>query len=78
MNLNRGRELRDGNPYTLPKYGSGPYDYTLLNDKISLRWMLSSNSNFNDYGFEMSGNTLFIGNFYDSPSGDLLTFERLD
>ena len=74
MNLNRGTETRDG----LPQYKSGPYLYKLVEKGISLKWMLSSDSNFNDYYFEMNGNSLKIGNFYGSTLGDFLTFERLD
>jgi hypothetical protein len=76
MNLNRGKELRNGN--LLPKPHSGPYIYKLLEEKISLNWVLSSNSDFNDYYFKVIDNRLNIGNFYDSTSGETLTFERLD
>lgn len=74
MNLNRGKETTDGSP----KYKSGPYQYKLVEKRISLKWMLSSDSNFNDYYFEIMGNSLKIGNFYGSTLGDSLTFERLD
>ena len=76
MNLNRGKELRNGN--LLPKPKSGPYTYKLLEGKISLNWVLSSNSSFNDYYFKVIDNRLNIGNFYGSASGGTLTFERLD
>ncbi len=78
MILDRGKETRDG--VVLPKYGSGPYDYELLNDeKISLRWVLSANSGFNDYHFRQSGDVLTIGRFFDATSsGTVLTFRRLD
>ena len=56
MNLNRGKELRNGN--LLPKPHSGTYIYKLLEEKISLNWVLSSNSNFNDYYFEVIDNRL--------------------
>lgn len=76
MNLNRGKEIRDGN--LLPRSGSGPYKYKLLEEKISLYWMLSSDSKFNDYYFKIIGDKLNIGNFYGSTSGEILTFEKLD
>lgn len=76
MNLNRGKELKDGN--LLPKPKSGPYRYKLLEEKISLNWVLSSNSSFNDYYFKIIDNRLNIGNFYGSALGETLTFERLD
>ena len=76
MNLERGKEIRNGN--LLPKNGSGPYNYNLLSEKISLNWMLSSNSSFNDYYFKIIDNRLNIGNFYESTSGEILTFEKLE
>ncbi|PXX22199.1 hypothetical protein [Arenibacter sp. ARW7G5Y1] len=47
MNLNRGKELKNGN--LLPKPKSGPYRYELLEQKISLNGVLSSDSSFKDY-----------------------------
>ncbi len=76
MNLNRGKEIRDGG--LLPKYKSGPYIYELKVEQIALNWLVSSDSRFNDYYFKINGSTLTIGNFYGSPSGEILTFERLD
>ncbi len=76
MNLNRGKEIRDGG--LLPKYKSGPYIYELKVEQIALNWLVSSDSRFNNYYFKINTNTLFIGNFYGSTSGDTLTFERLD
>lgn len=76
MNLNRGKEVRNGN--LLPKSGSGPYTYNLSEEKISLNWVLSSDSSFKDYYFKIIGTRLDIGNFYGSTSGKTLTFEKLD
>ncbi|SDL20768.1 hypothetical protein [Kriegella aquimaris] len=76
MNLNRGKELRNGN--LLPKPKSGPYRYKLLEEKISLNWVLSSDSSFNDYYLKVINNRLNIGNFYGSTLGETLTFEKLD
>lgn len=77
MILGRGKEMRDG--FLLPKYGSGPYEYKLLtDDKISLRWMLSSNANFNDYDFKQTGDKLTIEKFFETTtSGTMLTFKKI-
>ncbi len=76
MILNRGKEIRNG--FLLPKYNSGPYNYKLAEEKISLYWMLSSNASFKDYYFKVKNTRLQIGNFYNSESGETLTFEKLD
>lgn len=76
MNLNRGKEIRNEN--LVPKLKSGTYVYKIIEENISLRWILSSNSNFNDYYFKISGNKLNIGNFHGSTSGETLSFEKLD
>lgn len=76
MNLKRGKEIRDGN--LLPKSGSGPYNYDLSEEKISLNWMLSSDSSFTAYYFKVVGDKLSIGNFYGSTYGETLIFEKLD
>jgi len=76
MTLDRGNELQDG--VLKPKYRSGTYEYGLLEGKISLRWVLSSNSNFEEYSFRIENERLYIGNFYGSSSGEILTFEKLD
>jgi hypothetical protein len=74
--LNRGNEMKDG--FSIPKSGSGPYDYKLLTNKISLRWYASSNSAFNDYYFNQTGNQIEISNFYDVGSkGTIQTFRKL-
>lgn len=60
-------------------YRSGPYEYKLLPDnKISIHWTLSSAMTFDEYHFKVSGDLLSIGNFYDSPSGEILTFRKLN
>ena len=76
MNLSRGIELKNG--YFLPKSGSGPYKYKLLEGEISLYWVLSSDSKFKDYYFKMNGNKFNIGNFYGSTIGETLVFEKLE
>ncbi len=60
-------------------YHTGPYEYELLqNNKISIHWSLASAMTFNEYYFNVTGGKLTIGNFYDSPSGELLTFTKID
>ena len=79
MFLERGKEIRNG--FLLPKYGSGPYDYKLLtsDNKISLRWGLSSNNSFKDYYFKQSGDNLIVENFFDiSEDGRKLTFKKIN
>jgi hypothetical protein len=58
---------------------TGPYEYKLLpNDKISINWTLASTVNvFTDYYFRLSGDKLSIGNFYESTSGTILTFQKV-
>ena len=78
MTLDRGKEEVNGS--LQPKSGSGPYDYELLSeDTISLRWVLSSNSNFNQYYFQQSGKTLTIEKFFDSQTPRrLLVFQKVN
>ena len=60
-------------------YRSGPYEYKLLpNNQISIHWMLAGSMAFSDYSFSVSGDELTIGNFYDSPSGAILTFKKIN
>lgn len=60
-------------------YRSGPYEYILLpNNKISIHWLLAGTMTFNEYYFKVTGDELSIGNFYDSPSGEILTFKKID
>lgn len=75
MNLNRGKEMKNG--FLVPKLGSGSYIYQLSEEKISLNWMLSSDSNPDNYYFKINDDNLNIGNFYGSINGETLTFERL-
>ena len=60
------------------KFRTGPYEYRLTEDKISLYWMLSSNYKFDDYHFKVIGNRLEIGNFYDSNVDEILIFEKVE
>lgn len=75
MTLRRGFEMRDG--HLLPRLASGPYEYRLENDRISLHWTLSSNSAFETVSFAIQDRRLTIGNFYDSKYGSQIIFERL-
>lgn len=70
--LNRGREIRNGND--LPKYGSGPYNYQIQGDSISMLSMLSSCSSCHKtYYFAVRGTELRIGDFYRKDSANLQT-----
>ncbi|MBX2965213.1 MAG: hypothetical protein KF845_03640 [Cyclobacteriaceae bacterium] len=60
-------------------FRSGPYEYELLpNNRISIHWMLASTMTFNEYYIKITGDKLTIGNFYESPSGKILTFKKID
>ncbi len=60
-------------------YRAGPYEYkTLPNNRIAIHWLLASTMTFDEYHFKITGDQLSIGNFYDSPSGEILTFKRID
>jgi hypothetical protein len=60
-------------------YRSGPYEYEILpDDKISIRWILAATLTFDEYYYKVAGDKLTIGNFFDSPSGAILTFEKID
>jgi hypothetical protein len=47
---------------------SGPYEYVILNDSISMHWFLSSSSYFQKYYFKLDSQKqqFTISNFYDS------------
>ena len=64
MDLRRGTEIKNG--YKLPKIHSGFYDYEITGSNISLKSMLSSSMNRNNYYFDMDANrkNMKIGNFY--------------
>ena len=76
VQLDRGLEMRNGS--LLPKNGAGPYYYKILSDKISLRWTLSSSTDYNDYYFNQKDDSLVIENFYDLNSkGTKQTFVKI-
>ncbi len=66
VQLDRGLEMTNG--CLRPKNGFGPYYYKILSDKISLRWTLSSSTDYNDYNFTQAGDSLIVENFYDLNS----------
>lgn len=76
LHLNRGKEMKNGS--LLPKVKSGPYEYRITGEKISLYYVISSYYAFDDYYFKINKKTLTIGNFYESEAGEILTFEKLD
>jgi len=65
----RGFRITDG--MKLPDYYSGPYNYWLSEDHISLFWFLSSGS-FQTYYFKVlpEQGTLRIGSFFKNPLND--------
>ncbi|MBV5283468.1 MAG: hypothetical protein JZU53_13690 [Paludibacter sp.] len=78
MMVNRGYEMRDS--FRLPKHGSGPYDYKILKNKISLRYYLSSYNGYIDYKFKFDLKTsrIEVDKFYETDSTvTKLVFERL-
>jgi hypothetical protein len=78
MMVNRGYEIRDS--FRLPKHGSGPYDYKISKDKISLRYYLSSYNGYFDYKFKFDFKTsrIEVEKFYETDSTiTKLVFERL-
>jgi hypothetical protein len=76
-------EILNGKEYMMLKRAvltqTGLYEYKFLpNDEISIHWTLAGTFNsFNDYYFKQTGDKLSIGNFYDSPSGAILTLQKL-
>ncbi|MFY0627142.1 MAG: hypothetical protein JXR07_12655 [Reichenbachiella sp.] len=76
LTLKRGTEIRDGQH--LPKYRSGLYHFEISENTISLRWQLSSDSNFEEYSFNRSEDLIEIGNFYQEGTlGNTLLFRKL-
>ncbi|MBE0653779.1 MAG: hypothetical protein IH594_08270 [Bacteroidales bacterium] len=60
---------------------TGPYEYKLIEDSITVHWMLSSCTCWRTYYFKLNSfkNELGIGKFYDSEEleAEILLFERL-
>jgi hypothetical protein len=79
MMVNRGYEMRDS--FRLPKHGSGPYDYKISKDRISLRYYLSSYNGYFDYKFKLDLKTsrIEVDKFYETTDSTVtkLVFERL-
>ena len=73
FDFKRGKEIR--NDYLLPLSASGFYDYSITEDSISLRWQLSSNSQFMNYYFKLDSQKeqIEIGNFF----GDTLDYDEI-
>jgi len=82
FNLKRGYRITEEG-YTLPDYFSGPYNFKLSQNSISVYWFLSSGS-FQSYYFKMipAENKFKIGNFFKDPEkkkmeSDTLIFIRI-
>lgn len=79
--LKRGYRISDG--YKLPDYYSGPYNYQIYQDSISLYWFLSSGSAQSYYFKSLAEEQkLIIGNFFKNPENpanekDTLVFIRI-
>ena len=79
--LKRGFRISDG--FKLPDYYSGPYNYTIFGDSISLYWFLSSGSAQSYYFKSLpEQNKIIIGNFFKNPENsanekDTLVFTRI-
>jgi hypothetical protein len=81
FNLKRGFRFTEG--YKLPDYYSGPYNFILGKESISVYWFLSSGS-FQTYYFKLipGENRFKIGNFFKDPErkkteSDTLIFIRI-
>ncbi|MCX6283115.1 MAG: hypothetical protein NTW31_02605 [Bacteroidetes bacterium] len=81
FNLKRGFRIADG--YKLPDYYSGPYNFKLGQNSISVYWFISSGS-FQTYYFDLipEENKFKIGNFFKDPEkkkteSDTLIFIRI-
>jgi hypothetical protein len=83
FNLKRGTRITEEG-YTLPDYFSGPYNFKLIQNSISVYWFLSSGSYQTYYFKKISGEDKFeIGNFFKDPEkkkseSDTLVFVRLN
>jgi hypothetical protein len=83
FNLKRGYRITEEG-YTLPDYFSGPYNFKLGQNSISVYWFLSSGSYQTYYFKHISGEDKFeIGNFFKDPErkkseSDTLVFIRLN
>ncbi|MEK6480035.1 hypothetical protein WJR50_21005 [Catalinimonas sp. 4WD22] len=75
--LNRGKEERNG--HLLPKYGAGMYEYSIDDDTISVRNLVSSFLGFYNTFINIEQDRLIIGDFYqkDTTSQQSLIFEKI-
>jgi hypothetical protein len=82
FNLKRGTRITEEG-YTLPDYYSGPYNFKIGKNSISLYWFLSSGSYQTFYFKLFPGEDKFeIGNFFKDPEkkrteSDTLIFKRI-
>jgi len=76
FNLRRGFRIADG--YKLPDYFSGPYNFKLEQNSISVYWFLSSGS-FQTYYFKLfpDENKFKIGNFFKDPEKKKTEYDTL-
>ena len=82
FNLKRGTRITEEG-YILPDYFSGPYNFKISQNSISVYWFLSSGSYQTYYFKHLLGEDKFeIGNFFKDPEKrklekDTLVFVRL-
>lgn len=83
FNLKRGTRITEEG-YIVPDYFSGPYNFKISQDNISVYWFLSCGSYQTYYFKHISGEDKFeIGNFFKDPEkkrseNDTLVFVRLN
>ena len=82
FDLKRGYRIAEG--YKLPDYFSGPYNYKIEDNGISIYWFLSSGT-YKSYYFKMDSdsNEFVIENFFKDPEKkkierDTLTFKKIE
>jgi hypothetical protein len=61
---------------------TGPYEYRLFSDSISIHWFLSSSMSWHNYYFKMTrtDREFMIGRFYESEElkGEILSFVKVE
>ena len=76
INVLRGKEMVNGQ--WIFKESGGLYQYIISGDEISLKLLASSSMTWQKVPFQVTDNSLVIGNFYElSQLGTTLRFERL-
>jgi len=77
--LYRGFEIKNG--YVLPKIGSGPYSYNIIDDKIKIVDLFSSIAEGNNFyfSFDQGHESFQIGMFsFFETNKAILTFKKIN